>query len=140
MPLFKLEVTETVSRLRIYIVEADSPEEAEEMAERGDTEEELPRGDDFKDEILRRSPGPAFRLPDCPVTVSVPLCMRADGWLLLRHQKYALLEAVSRGGIDAQVGEGLLGLIDEIQDYAVDVCGVPKELVFPPAEPDEDDD
>jgi hypothetical protein len=139
MPLYKLEVTETVSRLRIYIVDANSPEEAEEMAECGDTTEEFPRGDDFKDEILSRHPGPAFALPACPAVVYVPLQMRADGWLLLRHQKYELIRAMSCGGIDEQVGEGLLGLIDAIQDHAVDECGVPRELVLFPAEPDEDD-
>lgn len=44
-------------------------------------------------------------------------------WDLLRKQKKALLNAV-------EAIEGVINLIDSIQDHAVDVLGVPAQNVF----------
>ena len=44
-------------------------------------------------------------------------------WKLLREQKLALLNALP-------AIEGIINLLDDIQDHAVDVLGVPAEDVF----------
>lgn len=47
-------------------------------------------------------------------------------WPLLRSQKRWLVEQAAY----SEEAEGLLNLIDRIQDQAVDVCGVPEDEVF----------
>lgn len=51
-------------------------------------------------------------------------------WPQLREQKLALIEALDAGA-DPRL-EGVLNLLDALQDYAVDVLGVPEEGCFYP--------
>ena len=48
----------------------------------------------------------------------------------LAEQKQELVEAISNGAVSKNM-DGLLNLLDSIQDYAVDEAGVSKEIVFP---------
>ena len=53
-------------------------------------------------------------------------------WALLRQQKEALVSIpeviINSQQYDAL--QGIISLIDHLQDYAVDVAGVPEEIVF----------
>lgn len=53
-------------------------------------------------------------------------------WSLLREQKAALLsipeQLINATQYDAL--QGIISLIDSLQDYAVDVTNVPEEVVF----------
>lgn len=53
-------------------------------------------------------------------------------WSLLRQQKEALLtipeQLINATQYDAL--QGVLSLIDNLQDYAVGIAGVPEEVVF----------
>lgn len=49
-------------------------------------------------------------------------------WPLLREQKAELIQAIQHSG-DPD-GWGLVHLLDDIQDQAVDKCGLSEELVF----------
>jgi len=49
-------------------------------------------------------------------------------WKLLREQKDWLLSQTDEP--DLTMATGLIGLIDEIQDIAVDYEGIPSETVF----------
>ena len=56
-----------------------------------------------------------------------PIIVKLDiDWNALRKQKYALLELVDKH----PELEGLLGLIDAVQDQAVDDNGLNEKLVF----------
>ena len=127
MPTYQAEVIETMLRHRLYFVEAGDAAEAEEMLRAGDTVLEKPRGEGFKDEIIARSPGPAIEMPG--ESPAVTMDMSGVDWVLLRHQKLALLEVMRRDARFDAEGDGLLELIDSIQDQAV-AAGVPEETVF----------
>lgn len=53
--------------------------------------------------------------------------IRGIDWSLLREQKNYLLYHNPRGTVEV---DGLLSLIDALQDFAVDVLGVPESEVF----------
>lgn len=59
------------------------------------------------------------------INITVPLRIDFD---LLRKQKLELLALASH---NPELVEGLLALIDTIQDWAVDHEGVPETMVFP---------
>jgi hypothetical protein len=60
--------------------------------------------------------------------------IKSIDWSLLRQQKSTLLETIEaeKGGFKEMLGnlEGIVNLIDHLQDYAVDVMGVNENLVF----------
>jgi len=60
-------------------------------------------------------------------------------WALLKKQKAWLVEFPDTGNnTDSEAVDGLLAFIDGIQEYAVDVLGIPENDVFT-SEYDEDD-
>lgn len=127
--IYQAEVVETVLRHRIYFVEAEDEQKALERLNAGETLEEIARGDDFKDEVIGRNSGPPIEIPEVDPDFRPSLTMPSYAWPMLRVQKLALMEAMASGGIDKQAAEGLLGLIDTLQDQAVDTGQVPPHLV-----------
>lgn len=69
--------------------------------------------------------GPEYVKPVAPRTVDV---FRDTDWALLREQKAGLLGLVGRAGIsepENQALQGVVHLIDALQDQAADVLGIP---------------
>lgn len=63
-----------------------------------------------------------------------PFFVQSIDWKLLKKQKSDLLIVLSKNEsiTEEQIESlsGILHLIDGIQDYAVDICGVPETEVF----------
>jgi hypothetical protein len=63
----------------------------------------------------------------------IPEVILGIDWSDLRAQKTMLLETINNDAVDPEHKEGLegiLNLIDSLQDYAVDVLGIPEMHVF----------
>jgi hypothetical protein len=50
-------------------------------------------------------------------------------WALLRAQKIALIDLADKNSEHADIADGLINLLDSLQDYAV-AAGVPAATVF----------
>jgi rubredoxin len=64
---------------------------------------------------------------------NIPEVLKKIDWTDLRTQKTLLLETINNDAVDPEhkeALEGILALLDSIQDYAVDEMGVPEMLVF----------
>lgn len=64
---------------------------------------------------------------ECAVVDNTPEFLDKMDWKLLRKQKLSLLETINNDAVDAEHKEGLegiLNMIDTMQDYAVDVLGI----------------
>ena len=60
-----------------------------------------------------------------------PKFMKNMDWKLLKEQKQALLKIMSyEANNNLKPLNGLLGLVDTIQDYAVDIMGIEETQVF----------
>lgn len=132
MYYYQVSVVETIRRPRSYLVKAVSEQEAIEMAEAGETEYEFSESpeDCLKDtEVVERQVRAAKPLPYTVPEIVVPMTMPSYAWVMLRQQKRQLLELCHLSKRPEDL-EGLLALLDHIQDYAVDKCRVPEELVF----------
>ena len=66
-------------------------------------------------------------------SIRVDLNMSPKGWAMLQNQKAELLGLIDEGKASDMMN-GLVHLIDSIQDQAVDVQGLPEEVVFPKQE------
>jgi len=53
-----------------------------------------------------------------------------EGFKMLADQKKELLQLIDEGKASEQMN-GLVNLIDYIQDQCVDACGIPQKIVFP---------
>ena len=66
--------------------------------------------------------------------METPEFIKTIDWSLLRQQKITLLETIvaEEGGFKEMLNnlEGIVNLIDAIQDYAVDVLGIDENYVF----------
>lgn len=54
-------------------------------------------------------------------------------WKLLRNQKHDLLKVINKESVNPKEKmslEGILNLLDSIQDYGVDICGLSEGKVF----------
>ena len=60
----------------------------------------------------------------------IDLKMNAESCIRLRAQKQALVEALSKNLVDQEL-EGIVHLLDHIQDQMVDDGHFPEEIVFP---------
>lgn len=61
---------------------------------------------------------------------NIPDFISKMDWGLLKLQKEAVLHWNTSNKIEEETSEGLLSLIDAIQDYAVDELGIPEKTVF----------
>lgn len=67
------------------------------------------------------------------VKPQMPEFMQKINWKLLREQKANLLDVINLNEVNPrqkEALEGILSTLDALQDSAVDVFGVPEELVF----------
>ena len=66
--------------------------------------------------------------------MNIPNFIENIDWSLLRQQKRTLLETIEaeKGGFEEMLNnlEGIVNLIDHLQDYAVDVLGIDENYVF----------
>lgn len=51
-------------------------------------------------------------------------------WPALREQKAALIDQIAYDCADAEALNGIVNLIDAMQDHAVDALGIPENVVF----------
>ena len=54
-------------------------------------------------------------------------------WKLLRNQKHDLLKVINNDSVipkEKESLEGILHLLDAVQDYGVDICGLSERKVF----------
>jgi len=61
-----------------------------------------------------------------------------EGFKMLADQKEELLLLINKGKASEQMN-GLVHLIDHIQDQCVDACGIPQKVVFPYMEEDDNE-
>jgi len=59
--------------------------------------------------------------------LSIPKFIQKMDWKLLREQKTQLLEDAENNNLDCY---GIISVLDALQDYAVDECGIDEDLVF----------
>jgi len=115
-----------------YINETGANERAKELAA------ELAAKDDCAACAVFRS----IRVRDLDATH--PEFMLRMDWPLLRQQKMALMNVQTLDALldeePQEAIEGIVNLIDAVQDYAVDVMGLNNEQVFGVRTPEEDDD
>jgi len=70
------------------------------------------------------------------VEQNIPIRMSEQAWYDLAHQKLSLLEARNDsastvlGQEDCDNIDGIVHLIDHMQDYAVKELGIPEDVVF----------
>ena len=57
--------------------------------------------------------------------------IKSIDWQLLADQKKTLLNLQLPNADDQNNIDGLINLLNNIQDYAVDVLGIPESTVFP---------
>jgi len=65
--------------------------------------------------------------------MKTPYFVEKIDWLELRNQKRLLLETINNDAVSPEhkeALEGILSLIDAVQDYAVDEMGMSEEDVF----------
>jgi hypothetical protein len=61
----------------------------------------------------------------------MPDFLKGVNWPLLRRQKLTLVKLAGRmGKAESDHLEGIIALVDAIQDYAVDEAGIPSKTVF----------